>query len=253
MILVVQNALAAFSWNSIIIALVAACLAGFSRGFATFGTALVFIPLMSSAFDVRTAVVTLFLVDLIPSVPYIYDARAKTNYKDVVTMGIAAAIFTPLGVLALQVVPEGVLLRAVAVLLIAIVVFNLFVGVLRFRSSARNRALAGGVAGLIGGAVGLYGPPAMIYLLGVHKDPLVARSTAFVFLSVESLILGVNYFMYGMYTMKDLEIAGFLVLPYGVALFVGAGLSNRVAAHWYRRIIFLFLLVLSVSLLFRSA
>jgi hypothetical protein len=58
--------------------------------------------------------------------------------------------------------------------------------------------------------------------------------------------------MYGMYTLKDLEIAGFLVLPYEAALFVGAGLSNKVAAQWYRRIIFLFLLVLSVSLLFRT-
>jgi uncharacterized protein len=252
MTLAFQNALASFSSNSIMIALVAACLAGFSRGFATFGAALIFIPLMSSAFDVKTAVVTLFLVDLIPSVPYIYGARRKTDYRDVITMGSAAAILTPLGVLALQVVPESVLLRAVAVLLIAIVVFNLFVGALQFQSNARNRALAGGASGLIGGAVGLYGPPAMIYLLGVHKNPVIARSTAFVFLSVESLILGVNYLMYGMYTLKDLEIAGFLVMPYGAALFVGAGLSNKVAAQWYRRIIFLFLLVLSVSLLFRT-
>src|SRR5581483_3333319 len=49
------------------IALFAAALAGFSRGYAAFGTAMIYVPLVTLAYDTKTAVVTLFLIDLIPA------------------------------------------------------------------------------------------------------------------------------------------------------------------------------------------
>ena len=91
----------------------------------------------------------------------------------------------------------------------------------------------------------------MIYLLAIHRDPLVARSTAFVFLSVESVILGLNYLFYGMYAVRDFYIALALVIPYGTAMWVGARVSSGMAAQLYRRVILCLLLALSVALLVR--
>ena len=62
------------SGSCIVVGLVAALLAVFPRGFAASGTALIYVPLMPAAFDVRTAVVTLFLVDLLPAAPCVYRA-----------------------------------------------------------------------------------------------------------------------------------------------------------------------------------
>ncbi len=241
------------SVSPIVIGLAAAVLAGFSRGFAAFGTALVYVPLMSAAFDVRTAVVTLFLVDLLPSAPYIYRASKETDYNTVFWMGASAVVFTPVGVLVLRLAPERMLMLIVSCFLIAVTLFNLLVGSFTFRESRRNSVVAGGLSGLTGGAVGLYGPPAMIYLLGIYRNPLVARSTAFVFLSVESLILGANYWVYKMYTARDLRIAIALVIPYGVAMWVGTRVSTGLAADLYRRIVICLLLALSIILLARAS
>lgn len=113
------------SVSPIVIGLAAAVLAGFSRGFAAFGTALVYVPLMSAAFDVRTAVVTLFLVDLLPSAPYIYRASKETDYNTVFWMGASAVVFTPVGVLVLRLAPQRMLMLIVSCFLIAVTLFNL--------------------------------------------------------------------------------------------------------------------------------
>jgi len=127
---------------------------------------------------------------------YIYRTSKETDYNTVFWMGASAVVFTPVGVLVLRLAPERMLMLIVSCFLIAVTLFNLLVGSFTFRESRRNSVVAGGLSGLTGGAVGLYGPPAMIYLLGIYRNPLVARSTAFVFLSVESLILGANYWVY---------------------------------------------------------
>ncbi|HXQ42520.1 MAG TPA: TSUP family transporter, partial [Candidatus Udaeobacter sp.] len=79
-------------------ALIAAGLAGFLRGFAAFGTAMVYIPLITLVYDVKTAVVTLFLVDIVPALPLIWKAAPQCNRRTVSWMAVGAIALTPVGV-----------------------------------------------------------------------------------------------------------------------------------------------------------
>src|SRR5450432_3787930 len=84
--------------SALSLAIVAAGLAGFSRGFAAFGAAMIYIPLVALAYDVKTAVVTIFLVDIVPSLPLIWQAAPRCDKGTMAWMAAGAVALSPVGV-----------------------------------------------------------------------------------------------------------------------------------------------------------
>jgi hypothetical protein len=91
----------------LICALIAVAAAGFSRGFAAFGTAMIYVPVTTMAYDAQTAAVTLFLIDLLPSLPLVWKAVPQCDRRTVFLMAIGAIALTPLGVMVLLVVDQS--------------------------------------------------------------------------------------------------------------------------------------------------
>src|SRR5262249_8969189 len=82
----------------LLLAFIAAAIAGFSRGYAAFGTAMIYVPLITLAYDARTAVVTLFLIDLLPSIPLLWRAAPFCDRPAMLWMGMGALAASPFGV-----------------------------------------------------------------------------------------------------------------------------------------------------------
>ena len=237
----------------LLLALIAAAVAGFSRGYAAFGTAMIYVPLITVAYDARTAVVTLFLIDLLPSVPLLWRAAPHCDRSAMVWMGIGALAASPFGVAILLVAePMQSQLILGAVLLAAVTTMILRPGI-HVQSTRLNGVLAGAASGFAGGICGIYGPPAMIYLLGRKAEAHRIRANAIIFLTVESLVLGATYLGYGIYTRWDLELSLLLLPAYGLTTWFGARMFSRTGEVIYRRLLLALLWVISALLVGRAA
>lgn len=234
------------------IALLAAALAGFSRGFAAFGTAMIYVPLLTLAYDARTAVVTLFLVDIVPGVPMLIKAAPDCDRRSMAWMALGAAALSPVGVALLVIADAARSQLALGLVLVAAVSLMAFRPGLRLRSTPLNGITAGAVSGFAGGLCGIFGPPAMIYLIGRGVDARRTRADTIVFLTGESYLLGATYLVYGLYSWWYLELALLLLPVYGLATWWGAHSFRGVGEATYRRVLLALLGLVSALLVVRA-
>ena len=88
-----------------------AVLAGLVRGFTGFGSALIYMPLISAVYGPHTAAPTLLLFDTLCSLPFAVHALPHANRREVMWVSIAGALAVPFGVMALLLgLPFGIAL-----------------------------------------------------------------------------------------------------------------------------------------------
>jgi len=235
------------------IALFAAALAGFSRGYAAFGTAMIYVPLVTLAYDTKTAVVTLFLIDLIPAAPLLWRAAPHCDRMAMLWMGLGALAASPFGVAVLLVAKPLQSQLILGIVLLAAVSFMILRPNLQFRATPVSGLLAGAASGFAGGVSAIYGPPAMVYLLGRRADAKQTRADTIVFLTLESLVLGATYLGYGVYTRAHFELTLLLLPVYALATWYGSRKFSATGEVTYRRVVLALLWLISAALVGRAA
>jgi uncharacterized protein len=221
---------------ALIAAMAAAGVAGFSRGFAAFGAAMIYVPFVTLAYNAKTAVVTLFLVDILPSLPLIWKAAPQCDRSTLSWMALGAIVCTPIGVALLRVVNSLHIQLVMESILLAAASSTLGKQGLRLSATPLNSLAAGAVSGLSGGLCGIFGPPAMIYLLGRSGKAGNSRADAIIYLAGESIILGMTYLYYDMYTPWYLQLSVMLMPVYGFGMWYGASRFSGMSEASYRRI-----------------
>lgn len=234
------------------LAMIASALAGFSRGFAAFGAAMIYIPLVTLAYDARTAVVTIFLVDLVPSLPLIWKAAPQCDRQTIFWMAIGAMTLSPIGVALLLVASQTQTQFIMGSVLMAAATYMLINRNFRMSASPLLSICAGAVSGLSGGISGIFGPPAMIYLVGRSNDARSSRDDTIVYLTGESVILGISYYIYDIYESSYFKLAIILIPIYGLSIWCGTKCFARTSEASYRRAILALLWGISAFLLGRS-
>ncbi|MFL1876732.1 sulfite exporter TauE/SafE family protein, partial [Hansschlegelia beijingensis] len=96
------------------LAIAIALLSGVVRGFSGFGSALIFVPLISALYDPARATPTFCLIDAALMAPMALRAFGRCHWAEVAPMALATAAFTPLGVYALVAVDPVTLRWAIA-------------------------------------------------------------------------------------------------------------------------------------------
>ncbi|WP_280870201.1 sulfite exporter TauE/SafE family protein [Labrys sp. LIt4] len=231
----------------------AAALAGFSRGFAAVGAAMIYIPLVTLAYDARTAVVTMFLVDLLPSLPLVWKAASCCDRRTIGWMALGAVAASPIGVLGLLFASPMQAQLIMGLVLLATASYLLLNRDFRLVPTSLGSLTAGGISGLAGGLCGIFGPPAMIYLLGRDGDVRQSRADIIVYLTGQSLILGGTYLAYGLYTSSYLELSLTLMPIYAMGLWCGASRFAHVGEAAYRRIVLGLLWLIAIFLIGEAA
>ena len=79
-------------------AMAAAGLAGFVRGYSGFGAALMFIPLAGILYDPKAAIVILWIIDGIGTVPCLAPHLRRARWSEVIPLLIGSTIAMPVGV-----------------------------------------------------------------------------------------------------------------------------------------------------------
>ncbi len=87
-----------------------AVVSGLVRGFSGFGSALIYMPLISALYGPKVAAPTLLLIDTICSVPFTFHAAPHSNPREVAWVSLAGFIALPIGVMALVYI-DAIVLR----------------------------------------------------------------------------------------------------------------------------------------------
>jgi uncharacterized membrane protein YfcA len=223
--------------------------AHFVFGLAGFGVGLValaFLPYLMAPAD---AVVLLTIYAMVFAVVLLLPLRRDVMPGAIVGLLVGSVLGTPAGVWVLAAAPASVLNRLIGVMLVIVVGLE-FAG--RLPRSVRGRGwsvVAGLLSGLLGGAVGLPGPPVIVYAAARGWAPRTFKANIQAFFIVNQGLIVAGYALAGLLTAEVLRLSAVFFLPALAGLLLGMSLFNRVDPVRFRRVVFALLLVSGVVLL----
>lgn len=226
---------------------IAAVIAGLVRGFSGFGAALVFIPLASAVVEPWRAVILLFVIDGLMSLPLIPGASRNCTWREVAPLSLGAAITVPIGGYFLVTADPTALRWALSALALGAVAVLASGWRYHGAPDPRVSATVGMVSGLLGGMASFYGPPMVIFWLGGQSTTRTVRANIIMFFAVMLLVAGATYTAYGIFKWAVIQEAVILLPLYGGAVWVGAQLFRYASEDLFRRIAYLIITGSAVS------
>ncbi len=227
---------ALFADPRFMVALGITVLSGVVRGFSGFGSALIYIPLVSAVYEPKIAAASFVLIDFFCTIPLAIRAYPICNKREVLPLTLATACTIPLGALILHYVEPVWLRWFIAILILGLLA--VLVSGWRYRRQASLPLTIGvGLAsGISGGATTLTGPLAIIYWLGSASGAAVVRANLMVFFLLTDGLVSVVYLAQGLLTPEIIAIALSIALPFFASLTLGAVLFRGASDLTYRRI-----------------
>ena len=232
----------AFAWT-----MLATILAGVVRGFAGFGAAMMFIPIVSVAYEPKFAVAALFMIDFITPLPMIPRALKEFDLKEVLPISIGATLTVPLGVYILK-HSDPILLRYIISISILILVALLASG-WRYRGEVNNPGLfgLGAVSGVAGGIASLYGPPLILFWMSRQSRAITIRANIIIFFAYIIAVSGISLWLSGLLTYQVLKTVLVLFPIYASAIWIGAQLFRFSSESFFRKVAYALILLVAVS------
>lgn len=219
-----------------IAALAIAAVAGLVRGFSGFGSALIYMPLISAIYGPRVAAPTLLLIDTICSLPFTIHAAPQCNPREVAWVSLAGFVFLPLGAMALVYI-DAILLRWFIVALVLVALAALVSGWRYHGKPTIPASLAtGAVAGFGGGAVQIAAPPLLVFWLGGANKAATVRANIMVYFLPQAVLAMVLYYWNALFTGETIALSILLGLPFALAMAVGVYSFHGSSEALYRRV-----------------
>lgn len=214
-------------------------LAGGVRGFSGFGSALIFIPLMSAVYGPQIAAATFVTIDLAVGAFFVPQVWRHADFRQILPLAVTAVIAAQFGTLILLYTDPTALRWAISAL-VGIVVFILASG---WRYHGRPilpvTICVGLLAGLLGGSVQMSGPPIIIYWLGSAAAAAVVRANFIVYFTIFSAASVLTYALRGLLPVEILALA-LLIGPLQIlAMATGSRLFHLASEKTYRRVAYL--------------
>jgi uncharacterized membrane protein YfcA len=158
------------------LAVAISALAGVVRGFSGFGSALVYVPLMSALYGPRIAAPSMAVIDVLTAVAFVLTVWRQAVWREVLPLAASALLAAQFGSLILK-YADPIWLRWFISLLVLAVVAVLASG---WRYHGRPVLIVtlgvGALSGLLGSAVQMAGPPVIVYWLGSASDAVIVRA-----------------------------------------------------------------------------
>lgn len=192
----------------------AAFAAGIVRGFAGFGTAMIFLPVASQVIEPVWAVAVLIVMDFIGPLPAIPRALRDGHPRDLARLIAGAVLALPLGLAVLFAVNPDVFRLAVSVL--SLVLLVLLISGVRYHGRLTPPMVygTGAAAGFLGGAVALPGPPVILLYMASPHPARVIRANNMVFLFSYDVLMLIGLLATGSLAAEAVVLGLVTALPY---------------------------------------
>jgi uncharacterized membrane protein YfcA len=213
-----------------------AFIAGTSRGFSGFGSALIFMPLASSLAAPRLVAALLLIIDFVAAAPLLPNAWKQADRKATAVIVSGALIGVPLGTYFLSRLDPVTTRWIISGFVFALLL--LLLSGWRYRGKD-HVVLSVGIGGLSGFGSGLAqtgGPPIVGYWLGRPIAAVVARANIFLFFGASDIFSVVSYALSGLITPDAIAFSLMVGPVYGIGVWFGASLFGRASEKVFRAI-----------------
>jgi len=238
---------AVFAIDGIWLLVVGASVAGLVRGFSGFGTAMVYLPFAGQVLPPFEALTTMIIMDMFGPIPIVPRALRDGHPRDVLRLGVGMVVALPLGVLLLSMIAADVFRYGVS--FVSLALLGLLVAGVRYNKPLKNHMMfaAGGLAGFLGGSVGLAGPPViMLYMASPHPAEVI-RANTLLFLILADIAMIVVFQIGGHLVVSAIFTGIILVVPYLLANLAGAAIFKPGRERVYRAVAYLIIAVSALS------
>lgn len=208
--------------------------AGCVRGFAGFGTGMIYLPVAAQVLPPVWAITTIVICDVLGPAVIAPKAIRHAHLPDLGRLLAGTLVGLPLGLAALFAVAPEVFrygLSGLALVLLLCLVLGL-----RYEGRLTRGLIygTGGLAGVAGGAAGLPGPPVILLYLASPLPAATVRANTLLFLLGYDVLFLVVFGLGGWLEAVPVWIGLALVLPNALGNFCGAALFRPGYEHIYR-------------------
>jgi len=214
-----------------------------------FGVGLIAIPIIALFIDIRIAIPLSAMAALTVIIVILLKQWREINFQSVWRLIVASCIGTPFGLLFLKSIQDNLskLILAVIIMLFS-GYYLLSPGIIRLRTD-RGAWFFGAMAGILGGAYALPGPPVLIYSVFRQWPPGSMRTTLLSFFLPNSMIVVTSHWAGGLWTPSVLVLYGLSLPAMLVGIFIGNYLNRIIPKKKFSKAVY-YLLFLCGLILF---
>jgi uncharacterized protein len=217
-----------------------------------FGEALVAVPLLALAIPVNVAAPVAVLASITVAAVVVAQDWRSIHLRSAIWLVIPTLFGIPLGLLLLKTVPESAMKAALGILIMGFSAWSLISRTPFELKNDRTAGFFGFVAGIMGGAYGMNGPPLAIFGALRKWSPANFRATLQGYFLPASVAGMIGYWVSGLWT-PVVNRYYLLAFPGMIAgIFLGRMLNRRIAAHLFPRYVHAGLIGIGALLLFQS-
>jgi len=232
-----------FADRRIYAAIAVSILAGATRGFSGFGSALIYVPLISAIYDPRTAAVTFLLIDAATGIALLPTVWREADWREVLPLAVAAVVAGQFGSLILQYADPTALRWGITVVVLTVLAVLMSGWRYHGKPILIVTLAVGFVAGILGGAVQIVGPPIILYWLGSASVAAVVRANFTGFFALFAWALFITYLMRGLLSAPMIALGCILGPLQILSLSSGTRLFHLASATTYRRVAYTIILI----------
>lgn len=222
--------------------------ATFIRSALGFGEALIAVPLLALLLPVQVAAPLAVLVSITVALVVVIQDWRNVHVRSAGWLVVSTLFGIPLGLLMLKTVSESIVKEVLGAFIIAFALYSLGGRKPELHSDKLAPAF-GFVAGILGGAYGMNGPPLVVYGVMRRWQPLQFRATLQGYFLIASIVGMAGYALTGLWTLTVSRYF-LLALPLAlVAIFLGRAVHRRLSAARFLVCVNVGLVVIGVLLL----
>jgi uncharacterized membrane protein YfcA len=217
-----------------------------------FGVGLIAIPILASFIGIRIATPLSAMVALTVILLILLKQWREINFQSIWRLIAASCIGAPLGLFFLKSAQDNLAKLILAIVIMLFSGYNLLnPGIIRFKTD-RGAWFFGAMAGFLGGAYALPGPPVIIYGVFRQWSPGSLRVTLSGFFLPSGLIVIVSHWAGGLWTPSVLVLYGMSLPAILLGIFIGHRFNRSIPKKKFTTVLYCLLFLCGMILLIQG-
>lgn len=226
-----------------LIGLAMVAIAGFTRGFSGFGSAMILAPGLSLLFNPQQVVATVILLEITAGIGLVPEATKKIHWQEVLPLVLGAMVMVPVGVQFLALLEPQLMRRIIGGLILGFVLLLMSGKTHYHQAHLALTSIVGALSGFLTGLAGIGGPPVVLYEMSGDNAAAANRANLIVFFAFTQFVALLFYWASGILTLAVLQLFARFVPSFILGLLLGRFCFKRVDERLFRWFVYGLLLL----------
>ena len=243
-----------FEQDILIVIITSVFLGGIIKGAVGIGMSMFSVPIITFFIPPTTSIMLLCCPVLITNILQMQFRKGIGSYR-FLPMFISLVIGLIIGGKLILEIDSSTIAQIMASLIIVSVTINsLGINFIKIKPVFEKKItiIVGFFSGIIGGLSSMYAPLIIAYLVSVNLEKEFFIRTVATMYFIGSLILYPFFIYNDLGTMVDLLISLLLIIPALIGQYLGTKMRHRISNEVFRKVTFLILFIIGISLLLKN-